>query len=89
MEYFYIPRVCDFDFVAIINLRFYKGFLAVKVVRGLNLHPWSLFTVESLINFQVFYAHKIEIAKITKICSLTKIWVLNVNLGSEMSFDTS
>ena len=39
----------------------------------------------------VSYPHKIKVAnaKIMRICNLTKIWVLNVNLRSEMSCDTS
>ena len=63
----------------------------MKVTVGLTLHPLSLFTVKSPINFLICYPHKIKIAKtmIMKSCILTKIWVLNVNLGSEISYDAS
>ena len=63
----------------------------MKIVRGVTLHPHSLSTVKSLINFQICYPHKIKIAdtKIIKICNQTKIKVLNVNLGSEISYDVS
>ena len=60
----------------------------MKIVWGVTLCHQSLFKVKSLINFQIFYPHKIEITKTTlmKICSETKIRVLNVNLGSEISY---
>ena len=63
----------------------------MKIVGGGTLHLKSLFTVKSLLNFQMYHPHEIKIAKskITKICSETKIWVLKVNLGSEISYDTS
>ena len=34
----------------------------MKYARGVTLHPQSLFTVESIISFQIFHPHKIEIA---------------------------
>ena len=45
--------------------------LTVKIVRGETLHPQSLFTVKSFINFQIFYPHRIEFVstKIMKICN--------------------
>ena len=63
----------------------------MKIVWGVTLHPQSLFTVKSLINFQICYPHRIKIAnrKIMKICSQTKIRVLNVNKGLEISSDAS
>ena len=62
------------------------GFEAVKIARGVTLHPHSLLTVKSLINFQICYPHKITFAngEIMKICSETIIEVLNVNMGSEI-----
>ena len=66
--------------------------ITVKIVRGVTLHPQSLFTVKSLLKkFQIFYPQKIKIAntKIMKICNKTKIRVLDMNLGSEISYDTS
>ena len=61
----------------------------MKIVRGVTLHPQSLFAVKSLINFRSNYPHKIKIGntKITKVCSQTKIWVLSVNLGSDIAYD--
>ena len=58
----------------------------MKIVRGVTLHPQSLFTLKSLKNFQIGFRHKIKMAntKIVKLCNLTKIWVQNVNLRSEM-----
>ena len=63
----------------------------MKIARGVTLHPQSLFTVKLLIIFQTFYPHKIKIAndKIMKICIPATIKVLNVNLGSEISYDAS
>ena len=63
----------------------------MKIVRGVTLHPQSLFTVKSLINFQICYPYKIKFAKtkIMKICFETKIRVLNLNMGSEISYDAS
>ena len=85
---FHIPRVSDFDFMAIINLRIYMGFERENR-RGVTLHPQSLFMVKYLINSQICYPHKIRIAitKVMKICKCTRIRVLNVNLGSEISYD--
>ena len=47
------------------------GDLIVKIVWGVTLHPQSLFTVKSFINFQTFCPHKIKTAntKIMKICN--------------------
>ena len=63
----------------------------VKIAQGVTLHPLSLFMVKSLINCEMLYPHKTEITntKVTKICSWSKIWVLNVNLGSNILYDTS
>ena len=79
----HIPRVCDFDFMAIMNLRIFMRFD--------TSYPHSLFTVKSLINFQICYHQTIKITniKIMKICRKTKIRVLNVNLESEISYDAS
>ena len=65
--------------------------LSVQIVRGVTLHPQLFFTVKSLINFQICYANEIKTAnhKIMKICNKTRIRVLNVNLGSEISYDAS
>ena len=59
----------------------------MKIVQGVTLHPQSLFTVKSVINFQICYLRKIEMAitEMVKNCNSTKIGVLNVNLGSEIS----
>ena len=57
----------------------------MKIDRGVTLYPQSLFTVKSLINFQICYPHRVKIANTTilKICSgETKIRVQNANLGS-------
>ena len=66
-----------------IDLRIYKGFV--------TLHRWSFFSVKSLVNFQICLPHIFEIAntEITNIRNWTKSWVLNVNLGSEISYDAS
>ena len=55
----------------------------MKIIRGVALQPRSLFTVKSLIDFQICHAHEIKIVKteITKIGNQTKVWMLNVNLG--------
>ena len=82
MANFHIPRVCNFDFMAIIDLRIYKGS---------DSENRPLFTVKSLTNIQLCLPHKIEIAspKIMRVCIWTEIWVLNVNLGFEISYDAS
>ena len=51
----------------------------------------KIVTVKSHINFQICYSHKIRFAntKIMKICNKTRIRVLNVNMGSEISYDTT
>ena len=63
----------------------------MKIVWGVTLHPQSLLTVKSLINFQIFYPCKIKIAntETMKICYKTKIWVQNVNLKSEIHMKQS
>ena len=63
----------------------------MKIFGGVTLHPQSLFTVKSLINFQICFPRKIKFAntKIMKICKKTKIRVLNVSIGSEMAYDAS
>ena len=63
----------------------------MKIVRGVTLHPQSLFTVKSLLNLQISYPHEIKFAntKIMEICNKTKIRVLNVNMRSEFSYDAS
>ena len=70
---FHIPGVCNFDFMAIINLRIYMGFDRRNLSGGGGgtSHPSSLFTVISVINFQICYPHKIKIAntKIMKFCN--------------------
>ena len=75
-----------------INLRIYN--LTVKLVRGVSIHHqslFSLFPVKSLISFQICYPLKIKFAntKIVEIFSQTKVRVLNINLGSEISNDAS
>ena len=54
----------------------------MKIIRGV-----TLFKVKTLIDFQIYYPceNKIANTKITKIYSLTKIRVSNVNIGSEIS----
>ena len=63
----------------------------MKIVWGVTLHPQSLFTVKSFINFQLCYPYKIKFAntKIMKICMLTQIRVLNLNMGPEISDEAS
>ena len=63
----------------------------MKIVWGVTLHPQSLFTVKSFINFQLCYPYKIKFAntKIMKICMLTKIRVMNLNMGPEISYEAS
>ena len=83
----YIPRGYDFNFVGIMVLRIYKA-LTVTIAWGVSLHPpRSIFTVKSLMN----NSHKVRITntKIMKICIEAKIWVMNVNLRSEISYDPS
>ena len=57
----------------------------MKIDRGVTLHPHLLFTVKSLINFQICYLRKTKIAntKIMKICSQTKVRLLNANIESQ------
>ena len=83
---FQSPRVCDFGFMAKGNLRIYMEF-----DRENRLHSQSLSTIKSLVNFQISYFHEIKIAsiEIMKICRKTKIRVLNMILGSEISHDVS
>ena len=69
--------------MAMTNLKIYKGFDREKR-SWYNFTP-SLSTVKSLINSPICYAHKIEIVN----AKITKIWVMNVNLGSEISYDAS
>ena len=62
----------------------------MESVRGVTLHPWSLFTVKSTKDFQIFYPHKIEIAYTKmKLCNQIKIRVLNASMGSEISYDAN
>ena len=49
--------------------------------------PQLLFKVKSLIEFQICYPQKIKNTMIMKICNENKILMLNVNLGSEISYD--
>ena len=76
----------------IIDLRIYIGFDRENR-SGYNFtpSPQSLFTVKSRTDFQICYPHRIKIGntKVIKICSSTKIRALNVNLGSEISYDAS
>ena len=59
---FHIPRLYDLDFMAIIKLRIYIGF-DCQNRWGSNFTPFqSLFTVKSLMNFQICYPHMIRLA---------------------------
>ena len=59
----YAPRFCNFNFMAIINLKIYQGFDRENLL-WCNLTP--LLMVKSLINVQTYYPHRIKIAS-TKI----------------------
>ena len=74
--------------MAIIDLGIYMRFDRENR-SGCNFTPQSLFTVKSLINFQICCPHKIKFANtnIMKICNQIKVSVLNVNMGSDFSQD--
>ena len=61
----------------------------MKIVRGETLHPESFFTVKSLIDFQTLNRLKIftMTASNMKTCGQTKVWILNLNWASKISFD--
>ena len=61
----------------------------MKIVRGETLHPESFFTVKSLIDFRTLNRHKINTmaASNMKTCRQTKVWLLNPNLASNISYD--
>ena len=61
----------------------------MKIVLGETLHPESFFTVKSLIDFQTLNLHKVNTmaGSNMKICGQTKVWVLNLNLASKISYD--
>ena len=76
--------------MAIINLRIHKGFDRENR-SGCNFTPSVTIQDQILYNFPNFYHHKTKTvnAKIMKICNQAKIKVLNVNLGSEISYHAS
>ena len=58
---------------------------------GCNFAPSVIIHGQIPSKFQICYHHRIEFAniKIVKICSQTKIRILNMNMGSEISYDVS
>ena len=68
--------------------RFVRG-LTAKNRWGETLHPESFFTVKSLIDFQTLHRLKINTmtASNTKTRCKTRVWVLNLNLVSKISYD--
>ena len=56
--------------------------------RGCEVTPQVIFMVNFLVNSQIYYGHKMEIAnpRNMKICNQTKLGVLNPNPWSEISY---
>ena len=76
--------------MAIINLRIYKGF-DCENRSGCNFTPSVIIHGQIPYKFSNLYPREIKIGntKLMKMCNWTKIRVLNLNLGSEISYDTS
>ena len=64
-------------------------YLTVKSRSGWNFTPRVIFTVKSFIDFQTLHRHKINTTTPSnmKTFGKTKVWVLNPNLASKISYE--
>ena len=61
----------------------------MKIRSRRNFRPRVIFAVKSLKDFQTLNRHKVNAmtARNKKNCGRTKVWVLNLNLASNLSYD--